>query len=68
MSILIDEPLAEYASPEEHAEHAEFARLVASYHELRAMSMQARLAGDIQQAQGLETAADAVAAEIENRS
>ena len=65
MEIEFDVPCAEYVTPEEHMKHAEYARFIASYHELKALAMRARLAGDIEMARGFEQATDALATEIE---
>lgn len=66
MSILIDEPLAEYVSPEEHEAHAEAALLVAQYHRKKAQAMRYRLDGEINYAQRREAECDALASQIES--
>ena len=65
MSIVFDHPLADYVSPEEHTEHARVAKLVAEYHEAKAMAMKYRLKGDIEAALPWEAECERVAKEIE---
>lgn len=65
MSVIIDTPLAEYASPEEHEEHARAAFLMADYHKFKAQAMRHRLAGRILKALPLEGRCDTLAKKIE---
>jgi hypothetical protein len=68
MSIVFDTPLAEYVTPEEHRRHAEVAKLVAEYHEAKAMAIEHRLAGDRQHTDAWDKEVDRLATQIEEQT
>jgi hypothetical protein len=63
--LVLDSSLAEYVSAEEHFGHANYARWVSTYHELKGHAVQHRLAGDITEAVKYEAQCDEIAKTIE---
>ena len=64
MSIVFDNPLAEYADEAEHWQHSHLAQLVSDYHRMRARAMSCRESGNIPGALMQEQDADKLAEEI----
>ena len=65
-TLLLDDPLAEYETAEEHRLHAEFARLVLAYHHARSGSVHFKKRRQMNKARRWEAMADELRAAIEH--